>query len=210
VLSTPPAFVLSQDQTLREELLVCTSTKSVAMPIAGAHVHEGATRTSDGVNSGVAVTPPRWRDGRRLRTWTHTTAGPFRPVGAHAVEFSKTAVPLGGDSSTGHARAMQLSVRARKYSACAQAGEARFLCPGLSFRRTPWPSGDDSDAHYQDTTCTSTSRRRGRSSKSISTSCCQVPSASAPSTTGTLSDGPISAARRCACAFVSALRRLCS
>ena len=51
---------------------------------------------------------------------------------------------------------------------------------------------------------------RGRSSKSSSTICCQVPSASRPSTIGIVSEGPISAARRWAWALVSWLRRLCS
>ena len=57
----------------------------------------------------------------------------------------------------------------------------------------PWPLRAS-----QDRTWTVTVRERGRSSKSISTTCCQVPSASRPSTTGIVSDGPITAARRCA------------
>jgi len=61
-----------------------------------------------------------------------------------------------------------------------------------------------------DRTCTVTVRCRGRSSKSISTTCCQVPSRSRPSTIGIVSDGPITAARRWAWEFVSWLRRLCS
>ena len=52
-------------------------------------------------------------------------------------------------------------------------------------------------------TWTATVRWRGRSSKSSRTSCCQVPRVSAPPMIGTLSEGPISAARRCAYAFVS-------
>jgi hypothetical protein len=59
-----------------------------------------------------------------------------------------------------------------------------------------------------ETTWTWISRRRGRSSKSISTSCCQVPSTSRPPTSGTVSDGPTSDARRCACALSSLLRTL--
>jgi hypothetical protein len=62
----------------------------------------------------------------------------------------------------------------------------------------------------QETTWTVTVRVRGRSSKSISTICCQVPSASVPSTSGIVSEGPISAARWWACELVSWLRRLCS
>ena len=48
---------------------------------------------------------------------------------------------------------------------------------------------------HQDSTCTETIRSRGRSSKSISTSCCQVPSARWPPWTGTTSDGPMIEAR---------------
>ncbi len=59
-------------------------------------------------------------------------------------------------------------------------------------------------------TWTITVRSRGRSSKSISTSCCQVPSARRPSITGTCSEGPISVARWWACELVSWLSRLCS
>ena len=64
--------------------------------------------------------------------------------------------------------------------------------------------------HRYDRTWTVTVRWRGRSSKSMSTTCCQVPSASRPSMTGIVSDGPITAARRCACALLSWLRMLCS
>src|SRR6266540_1383292 len=55
-----------------------------------------------------------------------------------------------------------------------------------------------------------TVRSRGRSSKSISTSCCQVPRASRPPITGTCSEAPISEARWWACELVSWLSRLCS
>ena len=61
-----------------------------------------------------------------------------------------------------------------------------------------------------DSTCTVTTRLRGRSSKSIRTICCQVPSASSPPTTGIVSEGPMIAARRWAWELVSWLRRLCS
>ena len=67
VLSTPPAFVLSQDQTLREELHMCTSTKSVAMPTAGC---PRTRRGFPGIGRGLILAPPfsrsRWRGGRRL------------------------------------------------------------------------------------------------------------------------------------------------
>ena len=60
------------------------------------------------------------------------------------------------------------------------------------------------------TTCTTTVRSRGRSSKSISTSCCQVPSARRPPATGTTSEGPTIEARWWAWELVSWLSRLCS
>ena len=44
-------------------------------------------------------------------------------------------------------------------------------------------------------TCTTSCRWRGRTSKSTKTTCCQVPSVSLPSTKGTVSEGPSSAAR---------------
>jgi len=57
-------------------------------------------------------------------------------------------------------------------------------------------------------TCTCTRRSRGRVSKSRSTTCCHVPRTRRPSTSGTETEGPTSAARTCACALSSALRRL--
>ena len=62
----------------------------------------------------------------------------------------------------------------------------------------------------QETTCTTTVRSRGRSSKSIRTSCCQVPSARRPPITGTCSEAPISEARWWAWELVSWFSRLCS
>src|SRR4051794_22546309 len=47
VLSTPPAFVLSQDQTLREELL--SRMSSSGAPHEGAAVHRGRRRAPDRV-----------------------------------------------------------------------------------------------------------------------------------------------------------------
>jgi hypothetical protein len=83
--------------------------------------------------------------------------------------------------------------------------------------RRKWPDaparpgiGEREPGHAHDAICTVTVRCRGRSSKSIRTTCCQVPSARRPSTSGIVSDGPITAARRCAWALVSWFRRLCS
>jgi hypothetical protein len=72
---------------------------------------------------------------------------------------------------------------------------------GRGVRRRPAP---------HETICTVTVRVRGRSSKSIRTICCQVPRASEPSRRGTVTDGPITAARRWAWALESWLRRLWS
>src|ERR1700741_4803303 len=65
VLSTPPAFVLSQDQTLREELL----TESCRASLEGAAVHvAGAGCDRRGF---VQVPSDAWEHRRRSRTWTH-------------------------------------------------------------------------------------------------------------------------------------------
>jgi len=61
-----------------------------------------------------------------------------------------------------------------------------------------------------DSTCTDTTRSRGRSSKSSRTICCQVPRPSSPPTIGIVSLGPTSAARKWLWALVSWLRSLCS
>jgi hypothetical protein len=78
-------------------------------------------------------------------------------------------------------------------------------------RRIRHESGTpEAGARGYDRTCTVTVRRRGRSSKSIRTTCCQVPSWRWPSTIGIVSEGPMTAALRWAWEFVSWLRRLCS
>src|SRR4051794_20521262 len=89
VLSTPPAFVLSQDQTLREERGtrgVPRFEESVRIFLA-LRTHGGAN--ADGKNVSVWQSPKRPIDG--FRTWTSPDS-----VGrtTHAVEFSKTAAPL--------------------------------------------------------------------------------------------------------------------
>ena len=94
VLSTPPAFVLSQDQTLREELL----TKSAAVSLEGAS-YTTRRDTADGI-SGCQ----RTRGSLAVEPRRHSTSG--KPaVGVHAVEFSKTAAlpaPKGAPSSERH------------------------------------------------------------------------------------------------------------
>jgi hypothetical protein len=131
----------------------------------------------------------------------HTPRPRDRPRGAHAVEFSKTVAPLQeGDSFlVGHPRAIRLPERTGKYSA----------------ESVPLKTGHES-ASYRPTqhsrtrlrtlyasTWTVTTRLRGRSSKSIRTICCQVPSASSPPTTGIVSEGPMIAARMWAWELVS-------
>jgi hypothetical protein len=98
-------------------------------------------------------------------------------------------------------------------TACCPDGKRRRAL-GLSRGRSAPRTGPDRSLRGQGriaqlTTCTVTVRLRGRSSKSSSTSCCQVPSESWPSRTGIVSEGPIRAARRWAWALVSWLRRLC-
>ena len=68
--------------------------------------------------------------------------------------------------------------------------------PAANRRRHSLLRPHDGVADPYDSTWTVTFRRRGRSSKSISTTCCQIPSASAPSRSGIVFDGPITAARR--------------
>ena len=97
VLSTPPAFVLSQDQTLREELL----TQSCRASHEGAAVHRGKSGRIDGVLlycliSGLTARPEPSARVEPGRTLNRPMCG---PNGAHAVEFSKTVAPWGGDSA---------------------------------------------------------------------------------------------------------------
>ena len=91
VLSTPPAFVLSQDQTLREELLA-----------GEAEAPQTVTKSSSRPMCGTGTRVPRF-DGLILAAGIAGDAGRFEPgrtpdrygsdPGAHAVEFSKTAAP---------------------------------------------------------------------------------------------------------------------
>src|SRR4051812_1970042 len=91
VLSTPPAFVLSQDQTLRE--VHCTWTRGeprvrrrVVMTM-WVGPYTGPTRYMTGCSD--RPVPAGYRTGR---TWTHTPSL-IGSEGAHAVEFSKTVAP---------------------------------------------------------------------------------------------------------------------
>src|SRR4051794_24171190 len=106
VLSTPPAFVLSQDQTLREELLPYGPEDArrhveLVMELLAVRVHTSTTFMTGHSISG----PPSPAKGRWIEPGRTHRAG--KPRGAHAVEFSKTAAPCReGDSfgwgATGH------------------------------------------------------------------------------------------------------------
>ena len=105
VLSTPPAFVLSQDQTLREELhkerLAPLEDPPVHMRWIG-HLtglllsyywHYFAPRPEE-KRSRMRIPctgPCSGRAGRHLETWTQSIGK--EPKDVHAVEFSKTAAP---------------------------------------------------------------------------------------------------------------------
>ncbi len=228
VLGTPPAFVLSQDQTLREELLRRVvrrynpsnggdlwsppATGQNPGPVPGGtrplRPHEGAqstqegSGTQDGVNLGTAVRalPEGERSSDGVEPG-HTSRPTNRPKSAHAVEFSKTVAPLQEGTPPQGARPDPETAPGRTDEYSARIGPCR-VCDAVGSGRC--------SAHLQDTTWTLTVRCRGRSSKSISTICCQVPSANRPPTRGIVSEGPINAARRCAWELESWLRRLCS
>ena len=104
VLSTPPAFVLSQDQTLREEL-----HKECHSLLEDPPVHMRWAERMTGYCSVLlallcTATRRRWsrmripctgpcsgRAGRHLETWTQSIGK--EPKDVHAVEFSKTDAP---------------------------------------------------------------------------------------------------------------------
>jgi hypothetical protein len=218
VLGTPPAFVLSQDQTLREELLRQLTRRTTTVhkesskgsapmerssgpaylacrPCALTRepdVHKGL-RGADGVNLGTAVriVPRTGRSGDGVEPG-HTSRPKGRSRVRMLLSFQRPSHLFGrGFLSCGarpRATKQVAPERAAEYSARSRA--RRSVCPELL-------------ARAYDTTWTVTLRVRGRSSKSISTTCCQVPSMRRPSTSGIVSDGPISAARKWAWAFVS-------
>ena len=246
VLGTPPAFVLSQDQTLREELHTksrqefanrrrrqprCGGQRRSASrvrpwwdrtlaPIHAAgwpvqsvplsqrengtgrpSVHEWGRRAQDGVNLGTVASAqnsersPRRGTASNLDTQSRSRV---RSMSVHAVEFSKTAAPPREDRSLRSAPRPDKPIlgQTAEYS-------ARIRSRGLDLLSKTGPAPGGRSAVDQDRTSTSTVRSRGRSSKSNRTICCQVPSARRPPITGIDSDGPITAARRCACALVS-------
>jgi len=158
---------------------------------------------------------------RRRRTWTHSSTG-VRSKGAHAVEFSKTVAPLqgvvllrGAPRTRNRFWGGPVSIApavpiVSDFSGDLRRGQPdrRGIVAANRAGRRPLVRWRSRASRYE-TTWTVTTRWRGRSSKSISTTCCQVPSPRRPSSNGIVSDGPIRAARRCAWAFESWLRMLC-
>jgi hypothetical protein len=97
VLSTPPAFVLSQDQTLREELLAGARrrqpTRKAVMTMCGAYTRGTAIHDEVLLPTHFSGPPTPAKD-RRIEPGRT----PHRSLddGAHAVEFSKTVAPGSG------------------------------------------------------------------------------------------------------------------
>ena len=121
VLGTPPAFVLSQDQTLREELhkessgiLIAVVDGETVLTAGGDQVpgpslvgcgplrllhgrskYTGSCRAQDGVNLGTVVCPDPEGSFRATASNLDTQSrSRNRSKSVHAVEFSKTAAPL--------------------------------------------------------------------------------------------------------------------
>jgi len=128
----------------------------------------------------------------------HTISIEVRSMSVHAVEFSKTAAPPREDCPLRSAPRPDRPIlgQTAEYS-------ARIRRRRLDFDLEAGPAPGGCSAADQHRRSTSTVRSRGRSSKSSSTICCQVPSPRRPPITGIDTDGPITAARRCACALVS-------
>jgi hypothetical protein len=164
VLSTPPAFVLSQDQTLREELLMCTSTKSVAMPTAGG---PRTRRGLPGIGRGLILAPPlsrsRWRGGRRLSKPGRTRQPDHSGLSVHMLlSFQRPPCLSGGDSSVLTRREQHSRCGRESIALARRRGKLGFLCPGLPLRRASWPSGDDVREHSRSAPGTPSARARRR------------------------------------------------
>ncbi len=247
VLGTPPAFVLSQDQTLREELpqrvvrkfagassgrKLCRDrrrSESWACPwwdqalAPAVRRHEAETDTAPPTDKGGGLEPDvhrGLRSARRGQFWTAAQTAPRE-------ERSNDGVEPGHISRPGFGRRVCMLLSFQRPSHLLQEGDppqgrARVLepVPGrtdeYSAQNRRRRGGDASRVggppvrDGQDRTWTLIVRSRARSSKSISTICCQTPRASRPSTTGIVSDGPMRAARRWAWELESWLSRLCS
>jgi hypothetical protein len=201
VLSTPPAFVLSQDQTLREELLgtgpeAHTRHVELSWTLCGAE-YTVAPRSMTGQSQ-----VRRARLGSADRTWTHTRVG-IRPKVRMLLSFQRPPRPVGKGTPSQETRPDARSDRR---------GPPSIARHRRSLQEVPtcWapPERPRNCSASQDRTWTETIRSRGRSSKSTRTTCCQVPRPSSPPTIGIVSLGPITAARRWLWAFVSWLSSL--
>ena len=138
VLSTPPAFVLSQDQTLREELhdecqLHSRATavhKSVPSAVRFVLLGTAYTLRCSSNLTGSEFWPPAtpMSGDAADRTWTRLRRLEDEPSGAHAVEFSKTAAPL--------RQGIPPKSRRSPAAAITEAGTWRSSAP-RSGRRTP-------------------------------------------------------------------------
>jgi hypothetical protein len=255
VLGTPPAFVLSQDQTLREEL-----PQRVVRKFRPAGVGSGLCRDRRRVDPGSVpggIGPLRSRrppavdrGASPLRSQTHrpqpvcplrsrrsgarcTRRAPERKTGSILAPPFRPADETGdGGVEPGHTSRPRFGRRVRMLlsfqrpshlfgrgillggapgsEARPRGGPTSIALAAGRFGRATKPAAGRARRTSQDTTWTVIVRSRGRSSKSISTSCCHVPSVIRPPTTGIVADGPISAARRCACELESWLSRLCA
>jgi len=109
---------------------MCTSTKSVAMPTAGG---PRTRRGFPGIGRGLILAPPfsrsRWRGGRRLSKPGRTRRPDHSGLSVHMLlSFQRPPCLSEGTPPSDTPRAA-LSVRARKYSACAQAAEVQLPLP---------------------------------------------------------------------------------
>jgi hypothetical protein len=109
VLSTPPAFVLSQDQTLREVL-----PKSCRVPLMGPAVHRG---DPDARRKWLADRHEAGRSDLDIRRSS-------RPPSVHAAEFSKTVALLRRGFSSDSTRPDETSPRRDKRTVEYSAGVA--------------------------------------------------------------------------------------
>ena len=135
VLSTPPAFVLSQDQTLRKRP-VCRRGDTSLEELSGPYCVAGArTQAPTSDLTGVLGQPsPRETT---VRTWTRLI-GLDRALVAHAVEFSKTAgAPGEGTPPRSRPRDHRkgLSERGPRQPVRSARGATPCLSPGRSCQR---------------------------------------------------------------------------
>src|SRR5437763_6582797 len=117
VLSTPPAFVLSQDQTLREELLrglqmnppKTGRKRPGSQRVVSAHTREPRYTAGSGARTGLVLGTadshrPQGSNEATAYEPGHSISTEGSVEGAHAVEFSKTVAPLQEGASFPQAR----------------------------------------------------------------------------------------------------------